>query len=152
MVLGLLWCNVGFAEIIRLEKCHDSDDDSFDYSSYDNVYMIIDLDKNILTKVTIRSDSDLKSQREANEQLREENPDFPFIKFDKMFTHENKIIYSDDNIILTKSVDPPAGHLRITWESSIDLKNYTVETSMEVMNTETFKKNVIYSKDKCYPK
>ena len=151
VVLGLLLCNVTFAKIIRLEKCHDTDDDSFDYSRYDDVYMVIDLDKKISTTVTIRSDSDLKSSREANEKLREENPDFPFIKFNKMFTHEEKIIYSDDNIIKTKSVVPKE-HMRTTWESSINLKNYIVDQSYEIMNTITSKNHVIYTKEKCYRK
>ena len=151
LVLGLLWCNVSFAKIIRLEKCHDTDDDSFDYSRYDNVYMVIDLDKKISTTVTIRSDSDLKIQREAAEQVVKENPDYPLITFNKMFTHEEKIIYSDDNIIKTKSVVPNE-HMRTTWESSIDLKNYIVDQSYEIMNTITSKKHVIYTKEKCYPK
>ena len=53
--LVLMFCNVGFAEIIRLEKCHDSDDDSFNYSDYDNKYMVIDLDKKISTTVDRRA-------------------------------------------------------------------------------------------------
>jgi predicted PilT family ATPase len=151
LALSLLWCNIGFAEIIRLEKCHDSDDVSFDYSRYDNRYMVIDLDKKISTMVTIRSDSDLKFLRENAEKFVEENPDYQLITFNKTFTHEEKIIYSDDNIIKTKSV-VPKGHMRITSESSVDLKNYTVDQSYETMNTETSKKHVIYPKYKCYHK
>jgi len=151
VVLGLLLCNVSFAKIIRLEKCHDTDDDSFDYSEYDNRYMIIDLDKKISTLVVIRSDSHLKILREASEQVVEANPDYPLITYNKTYTHEEKIIHSDDNIILTKHVHPNE-HLKTTWNTSINLKNYTVEQSMEILNTISFKKRVIYSTEKCYPK
>ena len=149
--LVLMFCNVGVAEIIRLEKCHDSDDDSFNYSDYDKKYMVIDLDKKISTTVTIRSDSYLKRHREGMEKAIEENPDLLLVTFNKTSIHEEKIIYSDDNIIKTKSV-VPKGHMRITSESSVDLKNYTVDQSYETMNTETSKKHVIYPKYKCYHK
>ena len=151
LALSLLWCNIGFAEIIRLEKCHDSDDVSFDYSRYDNRYMVIDLDKKISTMVTIRSDSDLKFLRENAEKFVEENPDYQLITFNKTFTHEEKIIYSDDNIIKTKSV-VQSGHMIVNYESSIDLKNYIVDKSQNLLNTATINKYVFYSQDKCYHK
>jgi hypothetical protein len=41
----VFWCNVGFAEIIRLEKCHRVARDSFDNKRYENKYWDIDLEK-----------------------------------------------------------------------------------------------------------
>ena len=149
--LVLMFVNVGFAEIIRLEKCHDSDDDSFNYSDYDNKYMIIDLDKKISTTVTIRSDSYLKRHREGMDKAIEENPDLLLVTFNKTSIHEEKIIYSDDNIIKTKSV-VQSGHMIEIDESSIDLKNYIVDKSQNLFNTATTKEYVFYSQDKCYHK
>ena len=149
--LVLMFCNVGFAEIIRLEKCHDSDDDSFNYSDYDNKYMVIDLDKKTSTTVTIRSDSYLKRHREAIEKAIEENPDLLLVTFNKTSIHEEKIIYSDDNIIKTNSV-VQSGHMIEIDESSIDLKNYIVDKSQNFFNTATAKEYVFYSQDKCYHK
>ena len=149
--LVLMFCNVGFAEIIRLEKCHDSDDDSFNYSDYDNKYMVIDLDKKTSTTVTIRSDSYLKRHRDAIEKAIEENPDLLLVTFNKTSIHEEKIIYSDDNIIKTKSV-VQSGHMILNHESSIDLKNYIVDKSQNLLNTATINEYVFYSQDKCYHK
>ena len=151
LALSLLWCNIGFAEIIRLEKCHDSDDDSFNYSDYDNKYMVIDLDKKTSTTVTIRSDSYLKRHREGMDKAIEENPDLLLVTFNKTSIHEEKIIYSDDNIIKTKSV-VQSGHMIEIDESSIDLKNYIVDKSQNFFNTATAKEYVFYSQDKCYHK
>ena len=151
LVLGLLWCNISFAEIIRLEKCHDSDDDSFNYSDYDNKYMVIDLDKKISTTVTIRSDSYLKRHREGMDKAIEENPDLLLVTFNKTSIHEEKIIYSDDNIIKTKSV-VQSGHMIVNHESSIDFKNYIVDKSQHLLNTATINEYVFYSQDKCYHK
>ena len=113
--------------------------------------MVIDLDKKTSTTVTIRSDSYLKRYREGMEKAKEENPDLLLVTFNKTFIHEEKIIYSDDNIIKTKSV-VQSGHMIEIDESSIDLKNYIVDKSQNFFITATAKEYVFYSQDKCYHK
>ena len=113
--------------------------------------MVIDLDKKISTTVTIRSDSYLKRYREGMDKAIEENPDLLLVTFNKTSIHEEKIIYSDDNIIKTKSV-VQSGHMIVNYESSIDLKNYIVDKSQNLLNTATINKYVFYSQDKCYHK
>ena len=88
---------------------------------------------------------------EAIEKAIEENPDLILVTFNKTSIHEEKIIYSDDNIIKTKSV-VQSGHMIVTHESSIDLKNYIVDKSQNLLNTATINEYVFYSQDKCYHK
>ena len=74
MVLGLLWCSNAYA--ITLSKCYRSDavrfhdgkqfadkENEFDEAKLDDYYFRVDFENNIVTKVLILSDEELKKQK-----------------------------------------------------------------------------------------
>ena len=62
IVLGLLWCNVSYAETITLNKCKNTEYDSLMYEKY---YYIIDLKKKEITHVVVYDDKYFKEQHKA---------------------------------------------------------------------------------------
>ena len=151
VVLGLLLYNVSFAKIIRLEKCYNSRRDSFDNKRYENKYWDIDLEKKKIKRVTIKTDSFLKEEREANEQVKEEIPGYEGRTFNKIINSESNILFVDSNFIKAQQIHSRE-LIKTTWDFTIDLSKNTVDMSMETLGKETLKKHTIYAKYKCYRK
>ena len=98
LVIGLLWCNVGFAKEITLKKCFNTYVyDKFDKDEFEKFYFKIDTVKKSMTNVQIYT----KSARDRiNKDLKDRGESY---RVEPIRIYESKIIYIDDNYVKTEN-------------------------------------------------
>ena len=134
IVLGLLWCNVGFAEIIELNNCFKGKDSSFDDTKikniehrYDDHIWSINTSTGIITQIEIFNDvfRSFVVKKFVDGTLKKEK----FSEFQIANYTSNIIIgrtyYEDDNSVRLRFIDFNA--IVPKWEVRINLKDKSVQ-------------------------
>jgi len=145
VILGMLWCGNVNAKIIKLQKCHDASNGSFDHQKYDYFFFKIDLNKKILEEIRVYSDNHLKILREAWENSNTEGMADPFA--DKIKINQQKIIYKDNKIIKSEGVIEVSGNKIMESNTSVNLDDYRIDSSSTFL---LGKRKSFYSQYKCY--
>ena len=69
IVLGLLWCNVGFAETYMFKKCHWSDNKKFNTENFKMWTFAIDTEKKFMVEKQILTADYLQKINERNKEM-----------------------------------------------------------------------------------
>ena len=130
VVLGLLWCNVVSAKIIKLQKCYDTKQTTgvFEHWRFEKHEFVIDTNKEILTELYVYTDKEVKLIEERTKTLK--GP-----PTEKINIKNYKITYMDDNYV--KALEESKN--KTSWSAyTVDLKKLEVhftDSVLEALNS-----------------
>ena len=130
IVMGLLWGNVGFAQIITLNKCRDLGDKKMNPAEEKNYYTI-DLKNKKLTNVIIYTDEYYFLWQKSAEK-------YPALKDtflgEKTIVADYTIYYDDENIVKAKHSGLYKDGIRFAAEYEVHLKNFKIYATSILTN------------------